>query len=183
MKMSYVKRDLSEMVRSTHLPNARYVRNHTAVIRDTFSFNMNNMKRRFPLLYDLQGRKVHHFGDKHYYYELRHALNTFTGQELMKSLRNLETIISGKVSALTMRKGFGGPKKTPVINSGNKFQTSNNYDRNKIDYPDNYWIPPYEVPVEPNYFPGYNIQTYDLDQSYDGKGQYYNSVSPWTSSM
>lgn len=29
--------------------------------------------------------------------------------------------------------------------------------RPAIDYRDNYWIPPYEIPVEPNYFPGYNI--------------------------
>lgn len=28
-----------------------------------------------------------------------------------------------------------------------------------IDYRDNYWIPPYEIPQEPNYFPGYNIET------------------------
>lgn len=26
-----------------------------------------------------------------------------------------------------------------------------------MDYRDNYYIPPYEIPVEPNYFPGYNI--------------------------
>ena len=26
-----------------------------------------------------------------------------------------------------------------------------------MDYRDNYWIPPHEIPVEPNYFPGYNI--------------------------
>lgn len=29
--------------------------------------------------------------------------------------------------------------------------------RPAVDYRDNYWIPPYEIPVEPNYFPGYNI--------------------------
>jgi hypothetical protein len=28
-----------------------------------------------------------------------------------------------------------------------------------MDYRDNYWIPPYEIPVEPNYYPGYNIVT------------------------
>lgn len=28
-----------------------------------------------------------------------------------------------------------------------------------MDYRDNYWNPPYEIPVEPNYFPGYNIVT------------------------
>jgi len=29
--------------------------------------------------------------------------------------------------------------------------------RPAVDYRDNYWIPPYEIPVEPDYFPGYNI--------------------------
>lgn len=40
------------------------------------------------------------------------------------------------------------------------------------DYRDNYWIPPYEIPVEPNYFPGYNIESltpmnsfYDVSRS------------------
>jgi hypothetical protein len=27
-----------------------------------------------------------------------------------------------------------------------------------MDYRDNYYIPPYEIPVEPNYFPGYNVE-------------------------
>jgi len=41
-----------------------------------------------------------------------------------------------------------------------------------IDYPDNHWLPPYEVPLEPNYFPGYNIETVWPERAFYGTPTY-----------
>ena len=34
--------------------------------------------------------------------------------------------------------------------------------RPAVDYYNNHWIPPYEIPLEPYYYPGYNIIEYPV---------------------
>lgn len=102
-----------------------------------------------PSLTNLRVRKIHELGDipKNMAFTISRAID-----EVQNGLRN-------ELSRLAQPQGFHNGR----YRNGRRVWPQYRYGRipawrrPAVDYRDNYWIPPYEIPVEPDYFPGYNI--------------------------